>query len=218
MLLAGDWRCELATVNNDGKMALVRFRMKVNDPASSPTGDWQGRMPGVVMPDARWKLERLPDVSPDQITPLTRNMNGAIHAINIESGGTLRTSDELNVALDFSLYTADLKTRCCLDFLYKGERAFRAIMPWPHVLEPGTWRATLCLHPDQLAEGDYSINVVMVFPEPEGPTPLLLYGACSFHAEADTVGGTRGGWAGSMPGMVMPRGLWALQDSEASCR
>lgn len=215
MMMVGDWRCELATVYDDGKQALVKFRMKMSDPASNPTGDWRGRLPGVITPDARWNLERLPDVAPDQIANLTRNMNGAIHAINIESGGMVRTSDALHVALDFSLYVADLKTRCSLDFLYKGERAFRAIMPWPQVLEPGRWRATLSVHPDQLAEGDYSINVVMVFPEPEGPTPLLLYGACSFHADADTGGGTRGGWTGPMPGIVMPKGLWALQDSEA---
>lgn len=215
MLMSGDWRCELATVNNDGKKALVKFSMKVSDSASSPTGDWRGRMPGVVTPNVQWNLERLPDVAPDQITSLTSNMNGAIHAVNIQPSNTVRTSEILHVELDFSLYAADLKTRCSLDFLYKGERAFRAIMPWPKVLEPGRWRATLSVHPDQLAEGDHHVNAVIVFPESEGPTPLLLYCASRFRAEADTAGGARSGWTGPMPGMVMPRGLWALRDSEA---
>lgn len=212
-LIPGQWRCEVSLASDEGRRRLVKFQVDEARPERSPPGSWRGRLPGCVTPGVEWDLVRPMNLGPDEAACLFSNVNGALHAVNVLPGPVLLTSAPISVALDFSVFVSGLDARCCVDFLFRDQRAFRAIMPLPKRVDPGRWRATLTLHPDQLAEGEYTLNAVVVFPESNGPAPLVLYAAARFRTEADTAAGVRVGWRGPMPGVVMPRSSWTLMDS-----
>lgn len=215
-LLPGKWRCEVAPAGFDGKRAIGRFDVVMERPELTALGDWRGRMPGVMAPVAEWSLERLADLPADDLPSPASNPNGAIHRLHISSTALdgLASSAALSIDIDFSLAADGLPARCSLDFLFEGARAFRILMPHPRPLAAGVWRARACLAPNTLAEGTYSINAILVFPVPEGPTPLLLYDAGSVRVKSDVGAGARAGWRGGMPGVLMPRADWTCRDAE----
>jgi len=216
-LLPGKWRIEVAPVSFVGASNTSRIEFVSNSPDKTAMGDWFGRMPGPVAPKVEWELGKL-DSNYRHSTSLISNGNGAILAVRLVSDPVrefVSAEQPCAVEVDFSLALENLPARCCLDFLREGDRAFRVLMPQPRPISAGFWRARALFPSNILAEGAHVVNVILIFPDPTGPAPLMLYNALQFNVESDCEGGARAGWTGPMPGVVMPLLQWRQDKAKA---
>jgi len=209
LLQIGRWRSDFSLSCGTGKSEVCNFEITAQDSDFSLPGGWTGRMPGPILPMAKWETTSLKNTGPSE--SIASNGNGEINQITLVGvwgASSVPAGESCCIAIDFKIFISDLPVRCCLDFVHAGERAFRIIMQKPESLGQGSWRSCATLLPHLFAEGVYDINIILLFPDPDGPSPLAVYKAMRLNVCSDIKNGPRNGWDGAMPGVAMPKVMW----------
>jgi lipopolysaccharide transport system ATP-binding protein len=147
------------------------------------------------------------------------NAHGEILSIRLLSAdgreiGAAQRSDELHLALTYSLLTPGAMVRCAFAVYARGVLAFRAVQPEEFVVtEPGIFRATARIPAHLLADTIYTVKPGIFIHVNDREYPLVLDNGLVFRVYADDDQGTRtliarGHRGSAAAGAVMPQLEW----------